>query len=249
MHDVGELVPVDVGPVLGEAHELGQVDRAEVARLVRQQRLLTARVRRLDLAELRRRVVAVDAVDEDDAGVAGRPRHLDDEVVDLASVELARDLLGSRVDQVVGGAGLHGLHELLGERHRDVEVGEVAVGLALDEVEDVRVVDAQNAHVGAAARAALLDRLGRLVEHAHERDRSARHALRRAHLVAARAQPREAEAGAAAGLVDQRSVPHRPEDRLHGVLDRQHEARRQLLQLAAGVHQGRRVRAGTRAMS
>ena len=34
------------------------------------------------------------------------------------------------------------------------------------------MVDAQHAHVGAAARAALLDRLGRDVEHLHERDRA-----------------------------------------------------------------------------
>ena len=57
-----------------------------------------------------------------------------------------------------------------------------------------------------------------------------------------RAQTREAEAGAAAGLVDEGGVTYRAEDGLHRVFHRQHEARRQLLQLAAGVHQRGRVR-------
>ena len=71
----------------------------------------------------------------------------------------------------------------------------------------------------------------------------ARDALRRAHLSRRPGRSREKrEAGAAAGLVDERGVAHRAEDRLHRVLDRQDEARGELLQLAAGVHQRRRVR-------
>ena len=46
--------------------------------------------------------------------------------------------------------------------------------LARDELEDVRVVDPQDAHVGAPPRAALLDRLGGRVEHGHEGDRPPR---------------------------------------------------------------------------
>ena len=45
----------------------------------------------------------------------------------------------------------------------------VGIELDRDELEDVGVVDAEHAHVGAAPRAALLDRLGRDVEHLHER--------------------------------------------------------------------------------
>jgi hypothetical protein len=50
----------------------------------------------------------------------------------------------------------HGLHERVGDGDRDVEVGDLALfRLALDELFDVRVVDAQHAHVGPAAAAAL----------------------------------------------------------------------------------------------
>ena len=49
--------------------------------------------------------------------------------------------------------------------------------LALDEVQDVRMVDAQDAHVGAPTSAALLHGLRGLVEDAHERDRARGHAL------------------------------------------------------------------------
>ena len=69
-----------------------------------------------------------------------------------------------------------------------------------------------------------------------------RDTLCRADLIATRTQTREGEARPATGLVDQRRVAHRPEDRLHRVLDGQHEACGQLLQLTAGVHERRRVR-------
>ena len=67
-----------------------------------------------------------------------------------------------------------GVHERVGDRDGDVEVGDAAVELALDELEDVGVVDAQDAHVGAAPGAALLDRLGGAVEDPQEGDRARR---------------------------------------------------------------------------
>ena len=45
--------------------------------------------------------------------------------------------------------------------------------------QDVGVVDAQDAHVGAASRAALLDRLGGCVEDLHEADGAGGDAVRR----------------------------------------------------------------------
>ena len=48
---------------------------------------------------------------------------------------------------------------------------------------------------------------------------------------------REGEARPAAALVDQGGVLDRLEDAVHRVLDRQHEAGGELLQLAPGVHQ------------
>ena len=72
--------------------------------------------------------------------------------------------------------GLDGLHEGIGDADRDVEVGQVAVVLGVDEVLDVRMVAAQHAHLGAAAAAGGFDGLAGTVEHAHVGDRAARRA-------------------------------------------------------------------------
>ena len=48
---------------------------------------------------------------------------------------------------------------------------------------------------------------------------------------------REREAGAAAALVDEGGVLDGLEDRVHGVADGKHEARRELAELAPGVHE------------
>ena len=66
-----------------------------------------------------------------------------------------------------------GLHEGIGDADGDVEVGDgVFVGLAGDEIFDIRVVDAQDGHVGAAAGAALGDLAEGMVVDAQEADRA-----------------------------------------------------------------------------
>src|SRR5690606_5730782 len=59
------------------AHEAAQVDAAEVAAAIGRQRLLAARVGRLDALAIGEVVVAVDRVDEQDAGLrmVVRARH------------------------------------------------------------------------------------------------------------------------------------------------------------------------------
>ena len=112
------------------------------------------------------------------------------------------------VDELVLFVVLDGAHEVLGDGDGDVEVGERAhVRLEGDELLDVGVVDVQDAHVGAAAGAALLDRLGGRVEHLEERHGAGGDAHRRAHAVAFGPQAGEGEAGAAAGLVDDAPSP------------------------------------------
>ncbi len=65
---------------------LRQVDGAEVAGLVRQQRLLAAGVGALDLADWGVGLSRVDAVEEDDPRLAVLPGLLDDLLEDLAGV-------------------------------------------------------------------------------------------------------------------------------------------------------------------
>src|ERR671920_529211 len=64
----------------------------------------------------------------------------------------------------------------------------------------------------------------------------------RLHQVVLGTQPGEPKARAAAALVDDGLVLEGVVDTVYGVLDRQHEARAELLQLPARVHEGRRVR-------
>jgi hypothetical protein len=94
--------------------------------------------------------------------------------------------------------GLDGLHELVGHADRDVEVGQVAAVLGVDEGLDVRMVAAQHAHLRAAPGTGRLDGLARPVEHAHVRHRAARARLRAAHVGALRTDRREVVADAAA---------------------------------------------------
>ena len=89
--DLGERILVDVDDVVEEVrgemhvalhripvqhavlHVVADVDRAEVADVVRKQRLLAARIRRLVRAQVRDRIVAVGLVDEEAARLARAP--------------------------------------------------------------------------------------------------------------------------------------------------------------------------------
>src|SRR5215204_4608769 len=75
VYRIPQLIPVDLFRIL--AVEALQVDRTQVARVVRRQVRLGARIRRL-YRELRRRVVVVDLVYEHDARFAVEMRPLDD---------------------------------------------------------------------------------------------------------------------------------------------------------------------------
>ncbi len=107
------------------------------------------------------------------------------------------------------------------------------------------MIDAQDPHVGAAARAALLDRVGGRVVELHERHGTGRDARGRPHHRPLGPQAREAEAGAAAALMDDRHRLERVVDPVLAVRerigDRQHETGAQLPQRPARVHERRRV--------
>ena len=71
-HAGAERVPVDsAGPL-----EAAEVHGAERAGLERQERLLAARVHRLEVPEVRRRVGRLDAIEEHEPGLPARPRRL-----------------------------------------------------------------------------------------------------------------------------------------------------------------------------
>ena len=234
-----QAIPVD--PLILDKG--ADVDRAQIAHVVRQQGLLTARVRGLVRAHVRHRVVPVGLVDEEDARLAVPPRPVDDLVEHFARVQLSHRLSTARVLKVVRRAAGQRRHELFRDGHGDVEVRDlVLVFLAVDESEDVGVIDPQDPHVGAPPRAALLHRFGRGVIHLHEAHRPARDAHRGLHHVAARPQAAESEARAAARLMDQSHVAKGLVDPVQRVRDREDEARAQLPEGTSCIHQSGAVR-------
>ncbi len=220
-----------------------------------------ARIGRSDRLAIREVVVAVDRIEEQDAGlgvVVGRAHDLVPErarrqlaIDPLAVVALVGALVfGSRaglgaVHEFDVGAVAHGLHEGVGDTHREVEVLQVALVLGMDEGLDVRVVAAQHAHLRAAPRAGRLDRLAAAIEDAHVAHRARSVALCRRHPRTGRADAREVVADAAAAAHRLRRfgqcgvdagvavfiVTDRVADRLHEAVDQrrlQSRARRRL---------------------
>ena len=80
----------------------------------------------LDLAQVGHGVGPVDGVQEDDAGVAGGPGALDDEVEELRGLDLSHLSAGAGVEQGKGLVVSDRVHEGVGETHGDVEVGEAS---------------------------------------------------------------------------------------------------------------------------
>src|SRR5918995_367352 len=206
-----------------------QVDRTQVARVIRRQVRFRARVRGL-YRELWRRVVVVDLVYKHDARLSVEPGPLDDLPEQVPGANSLHDLAVAGVLELEVGVTLDGLHELVGYGDGDIEVVDlVVVPLAVDELLDVWVVDPEDAHVRPAPGPALLDLVRRSVVYGHERDGTGRNAHRRLHQVVLRTQTREAEARPAAALVDDSLVLEGVVDAVYGVLDGQHKARTELL--------------------
>ena len=88
---------------------------------------------------------------------------------------------------------------------------------------------------------ALLDYLRRHVEDAYEGDRPGRHAAGGGDTIVLRAEMAERKAGPAAGLMNERLMLDPVEDGFQRILDGQHEAGGELLQVAARVHERGRV--------
>jgi hypothetical protein len=233
------------------------------AGLVRPERLLAAGIRGPHLEHVRRLIVAVDLVDEDQPGLARLPGLLDDQVPEL----LDRPVVAGRIEArgVIGGviallqqphlAGLrihHAMrflgrvvqpaHELVRHGDGQVVVGDLAqVFLEADEADHVRVIDPHHAHVRAAPEGALLDRVGHRGEHLQEREGPLGGAAGAAHDGAARPQAGEIDACAPAGALHECNLPGGLHDVGDRVFQRQHEAGGQHAQPAPRVHEGGRV--------
>mmetsp|Transcript_401 Transcript_401/g.932 ORF Transcript_401/g.932 Transcript_401/m.932 type:complete len:245 (+) Transcript_401:1624-2358(+) len=118
----------------------------------------------------------------------------------------------------------HRLHEAIRQTNTHVKVLEVTLAvLAVNELEDVRVVDAHDAHVGTVA-VLLLDHTKGGVVHVEEGDRTAGLSETGLGGGARRTHQMQREAETTAGLLKHGSVGKSAENRFHGVLDVQHDA-------------------------
>jgi hypothetical protein len=206
----------------GPLDQSRQVDRPEQAGAVRRQGLLSAWIARMNFLAVPKVVHAVDAVDEDHAGlgvVVGRPQ---EPVPEVARRQAAIDRAAEH--QVPGRVLLDRLHEGVADQDREVEHAQPpGVALGVDEVLDVRVVAAQRCHHGAAARAGAHDRPAHGVPDVHEAERPrgvGAHALDRRTLGP---EGREVVADAAALLQGQRRFLQVLEDPRHVVGDGAHD--------------------------
>ena len=151
----------------------GQVDRTEVTGFKRQQRLFAAGIGAFDLALGGRRVVTVDPIQEHNARIARKPGPADQQIKHIPRTQPA--VLGTRVrrNQRVILIALHRFHERFCYPYRKIEIIEFAIFFfCTDKFQNVRVINAQNAHVGPAPCAPLLDLFRSRVENAHERHRA-----------------------------------------------------------------------------
>ena len=205
----------------------------------------------LHLMKLRRRAgrPLVHPIQEDHAGVAGGPRCFHDPVKNLAGVHPADDLTTLVTAAIRRGPPrlcpqrvllpfLDCFHEFIGGPDGDVEIGNSAFKLALDEFQDVRVIRPQDAHVRATPAAPLFDSLCCGVEHTHERNRPAGLPAAGHDVASFWPEPGERKPCAAAGLVYYRSVLDCLEYARNGILHRQDIACRVLKSaIRSGVHQ------------
>src|SRR5205823_2359763 len=166
-----------------------EIDGSQVARFVRKERFLPARIRRFHFAHIRRRLPPAVLIDKEQAWLAILPCLIGDSFEDLAGIELSDDLLVPRIDEVVLRPCLHRLQKFVCDGNRDVEVRNVGrLVLASDEFEDVRMINSQNPHVSSSTTSALFHGLRRGVEDLHEGNRSRSDAHSRFHEVALRTQ-------------------------------------------------------------
>ncbi len=89
-----------------------------------------------------------------------------------------------------------------------------------DKIQNVGMVNAQDAHIGPSPGAALLDDIGRQIEQAHERDGTGGKPIGRGNSVGVRPNMTERKSGSPAGLMNEGLILRGVEDRFQGITHR-----------------------------
>src|SRR5690606_9294032 len=125
-------------------------------------------------------IEAIDPVEKNQARVAAGPRGVDQPLENKFRADLTDRLSVLRVSKVNFLVFGERSPERIRRRDADIKVGRAReIPLEVDELKNVGMVDAQDAHVGPATGSALLDRLGGGIENLKERDWAARDAMAR----------------------------------------------------------------------
>ena len=263
VHGVAERLDVERAVGIQILH---QVERRQVAGRVVQEHVFRARIRGVDARRVLAGVPAVHRGVVLHAGIAAVPGGVGHAVQQLAGAVFFARISVVDVARPPVAVVLDRLHEFIGDADRVVGVLEEDGGvglavdrrivalldqhlrlvlflhLAVDELDDVRMIHVQDHHLRGAARlAAGLDHAGERVETLHEADRPGGDAAAGKRFAAA-AQRREIRARARAPLEQHPLGLGQVHDRFHVVLDRVDEAGRALrLGLHADVEPHRRV--------
>ena len=158
---------------------LDKIDGAQVAALVREKRLLTARVCAFNFSYCRCYIIPVQSVQENYARFSVFPCVIHYEVKDLFCAEMTYRLFGLRIDEVVVTVIFHCLHKCFGNAHADIEICYLLViRLAIYKLQNVRMIDSEDSHIGPAPGTALLYSFCGRIENLHKAYRSAGNAAR-----------------------------------------------------------------------
>ncbi len=144
--------------------------------------MLTTWIRAFDFTQFRSRIVSVNPVQKDNAGVPIFPRLFHQGLIDFVGIQFSNLFIIPGIYQIIIAFLLHRFHKIVCYGDRDIEVIQFLVNLfAVDKLHDVRVVHSQDGHVGPTASASLFDLLGGCVEDLHKRDRPRGHTTRCPH--------------------------------------------------------------------
>src|SRR4030043_1073809 len=186
--DRGQPFPIDGSA----ADHLGKVYGTQVTGFIGEERLFSAGVGALDLPDLRSGIVLIDPIDEDDSRIPVFPGIIDDLLKDLTGIDGVNDLFRPWITKSILFIFFHGLHEFIRGRYRYIEIVKVMIPLfASDEIENVRMIHAEDSHIRSPSRSPLLNRLRRCIENTHERDRTARNSLCGTHHIIFHSEPGE----------------------------------------------------------
>ena len=229
----GLFKPIPVNAVLSRINlffmpgneEPRQVDRAEVTGFIGQKGLLPTGIRAFDGAELWGRIVSVDAIKEDNPGISALPCLFNQQIENIAGTQAAAFLPSDRIDKSVILIFFNSLHEGFRDSHRKIEVVELPIFFfGTDEVQNIRMVHTQDAHIGATSGTSLLDLFGCRIEDAQERNRAGGNTTSGAYTGILGPQTGEGKASATTGLVDHRCILDGVKNFFNGVTNRQNKA-------------------------